>query len=271
MNLQAAVLGCSAAILLGGVATAQSYNVVPGGYSCADITPDGTLVVGTGLDSVSGNYGAYYWRWQVDPLPTFIGGQTATGVSDDGTVITGNMDDPATGKQVAGRWTQATGWVPLGALLGDCGSISSGYDISGDGNKLVGLGWNNCSGQGYLYTVGGTPSPMVGLEHLWNGQNRTSAISADGSVAVGFAQGNFSRTPAWWKTDTAAGTVPDPDDLGEYYGLNEDGSVLLGGRNGDGFYETWDANLSTYVPTVIGGLNPGWATAPVSVAPVSMA
>jgi uncharacterized membrane protein len=256
MNLQRAILGCSSALLLGGTAAAQSYTVVPGAYSCSDVTPDGELVVG------SGSGGAYYWRWRTDPAPTYVGGSTATGVSNDGTVITGNMKDPATNKQVAGRWTQATGWVPLGALNGSCGSISSAYGIDGSGNKLVGLGWNSCSGQGYLYTEGGTPNPMQGLEMLWNGNNRTSAISDDGTVAAGFAQGNFNRTPAWWKTDTLLGTVPDPDDVGEYYGVSADGSVLLGGRNGDGFYETWDAAQSTYVPTVIGGLNPGWGTAP---------
>ena len=55
----------------------------------------------------------------------------------NGDVITGNMKDPATGAQVAGRWTQATGWVALGGF-DTCGSISSGYDIDGSGTKLVG-------------------------------------------------------------------------------------------------------------------------------------
>ena len=144
------------------------------------------------------------------------------------------MYDPVSGnKQMAARWTQATGWVPLGGLGSGCDFfISNSYDMNADGTQIVGLSWNGCSGQGFVWEQGGTPTEMKGLEHLWNGNNRASAISADGTVAVGFAQGNFSRTPASWNTSDQLGVVPDPDDVGEYFGLTDDGSILLGGRNG---------------------------------------
>jgi hypothetical protein len=247
-------------LLLAGAASAQSYTAIPGGaYQANDITPDGEIVVGTGSN------GAYYWRWRVDPAPIDIGGDWGKSISDDGTVITGNMKDPVTGQQVAGRWTQATGWVSIGGLGSSCGSISTGMDVNGSGTQVVGLGWPSCSAQGFLWTQGGTPFEMIGLESMWNGQNRASAIAAEGPIAVGFAQGNFSRTPAWWRTDTQLGTVPDPDDVGEYYGVNRDGSILVGERNGDGFFEEWNPITSTYVSHPIGGLNPGWTTAPQDI------
>ena len=130
--------GRTAALVLGGTSIAQSFTQLPADiYGCQDITPDGEIIVG------SGTGGAYYWRWQTDPAPTYIGGKGAVAVSDDGSVIAGSITDPtgATSKTVAARWTQATGWVPLGAegSLASCGSsYSSTWDMNADGSIIVG-------------------------------------------------------------------------------------------------------------------------------------
>ena len=239
----------SFALLLSSVASAQSYTAIPGGaYQANDITPDGEIVVGTGTG------GAFYWRRNVDPLPTYIGGQAAQAVSDDGSVIAGYMDDPASGKGIAGRWTQATGWVSLGAEFSTSAcssSLSSSWDMNADGTKIVGGTWiSGCDAVAFLWEEG------VGvkvLDVLGNKSNRPRAISADGTQIVGFAQGNSSRTPARWSASDLLGVVPDMDDLGEYYGLSDDGRFLLGGRNQSAFYEL---DGTTYD---IGGLNPGWS------------
>jgi uncharacterized membrane protein len=251
MNLSRMLLAGSALALVGGAASAQSYQAIPGVFAASDITPDGQIIVG------GGSGGAFYWRWKVDPAPIFIGAQGAVAVSDDGTVIAGNMSDPTTGMKVAARWTQATGWVPLGGLTGSCsGTITSCYDMSGDGSTIVGLGWTGCSGQGFLWTQA---NGMQELEWLGNKGNRASAVSADGTVAVGFAQGNFSRTPAHWTTSDQLGVTPDMSDGGEYFGLTDDASILLGGRNGYAFFE------ENGVETNIGNLNPGWSGYAVDV------
>ena len=250
MQASTSPLALSALALLGGVATAQSYTAIPGSSSALDVSADGQVVVGRGFDSSAGSSSAYYWRWKVDPAPVFIGGQDAVAVSADGTVIAGNTKDPATGMKVASRWTQATGWVALGGLTGSCsGTITSAYDMSDDGSAIVGLGWTGCSGQAFLWTQA---NGMQELEWLGNKGNRASAISGDGSLAAGFAQGSFNRTPAHWTTGDQLGVTPNMDDVGEYHGSNFDGSILVGGRGGHAFFE------ENGVETNIGNLNPGW-------------
>ena len=238
--------------LLGGAASAQSYTPIPDSAYAFDVSADGEIVVGRGVDPGTGSASAYYWRWRTDPAPTFIGGDEAVAISADGTVIAGNMDDPGTGLQVAGRWTQATGWVPLGGLGGSCsGTITSAYDMNADGSAIVGLGWVSCGGRAFLWTQA---NGMQQLEKMGtsNGGNRASTISGDGLVAAGFAQGNFNRTPAHWNTGDLLGVTPDLDDVGEYYGSNFDGSILVGSRNGDGIFQ------ENGVETTIPKLNPGW-------------
>lgn len=217
------------ASLVAGSLSAQgaTYRPIPGAWNGADITPDGKVVVGDGPG------GAFYWRWQEDPVPTLIGNASAAAVSDDGSVIAGSMTDPGSGAQVAALWTEATGWQPLGGLpSGACGSLSTGYDITADGSAVVGLGWNGCSGQGFYWTEAGG---MQGLEHLANGNNRGSVIAANGSIIGGFAQGSFNRTPATWLPDLGGQTY-DVDAVGEIHGVNADGSVLFGEWNGAAFY-----------------------------------
>ncbi len=232
---------------------AQQYIELGPGTWCNDITPDGEVVVGTAP------LGCFIWRWRVDPSPTFINGADAVAVSDDGTVMTGNMADPMTGNQVAGRWTQATGWVPIGGIS-TCGSISSAYDITGDGSSIVGFVWvNGCDAHGFRWTDG------VGIEvldSLGNGTNRCSAISADGAIMGGFAQGSQNRTPSVWLPDLT-GQLYNIDWIGEVYGFSEDGSIILGAANGNAFSQ---AGLGGPL-TNLGKLNTGvqWTGIPEDV------
>ena len=199
-------------------ADAQQVVEMEPGTWVTDITPDGNIVTG------SGPGGAFRWEWRVDPAPTYIGGHGGTGISDDGSVIVGNMDDPTTGDQVAGRWTNATGWVPLGGVA-TCGSISSAYDVSGDGTQVVGLIWAGCSGRGFLWD---TTNGMQQLQDGGNGQNRATVINTLGTHIGGFAQGSFNRTPVYWDAATLTGFAEDLDDQGEVYGFNDNGSWSVG-------------------------------------------
>ena len=250
MKLPTFLATYTAALVLGGTGFAQSFTAMPGDvYNCNDITPDGEIIVG------SGTSGAYYWRWQTDPAPTYIGGKGATAVSDDGMVIAGYITDPsgATTRTVAARWTLATGWVSLGAEMSTAscgGGLSSASDMSADGSTIVGLTWVNlCSAYSYMWDQ---TNGVQLLEYLGNGGNNNRAIAADGSVIVGFAQGNSQRTLATWDPSDLSGNVPDMDAWGEYWGVSNDGRFLVGSRNGYAFYEL------DGVETNIGNLNPGW-------------
>jgi len=223
-------LSFAAATLVAGTLTAQgaSYLEIPGGWDGADITPDGKVVAGFGPFG-----GVFYWRWQEEPAPTFIGGNSVGAISDDGKVIVGDIAHPVTGEQTAAIWTEATGWQPLGGLpSGACGSLSNAYDISADGTAVVGLAWNGCSGQGFYWTQAGG---MQGLEFLANGNNRASVIAGNKSIIGGFAQGDFSRTPATWQPNLDGQTY-DTSALGEIHGVNAKGTVLFGEWNGSAFF-----------------------------------
>ena len=236
------ILATTGALLLGtAIATGQSYTAVPGSWGVNDITPDGQVVCGVGPS------GGFYWRWQVEPTPTFIGGNDAVALSDDGSVIVGCINGAA-GEEAA-MWTQAGGWVSLGFLPNalSCPSRSNAYDVSGDGTTVVGLSWDGCSGRGFIWTQA---TGMLELQNLGNGSNRASAISADGTRIGGFAQGSFSRTPALWMPNQS-GQLYNINDLGEVHGLSDDGSIVVGIYNGEGFYDVGQG------PVGLGTLNGG--------------
>jgi uncharacterized membrane protein len=243
-----------AAVLLAGVALAgpvagQQFIKLPLGSWANDITPDGEVVVGTYAG------GGFIWRWRVDPSPTVVPGGDMVGVSDDGTVVAGNIPNLVVGGTQAAIWTAGGGWQGLG-WLGTCDAFSSSaYDISGDGTTVVGLAWAGCSGRGFRWTAA---TGMQELQNLANGNNRCSTISGDGSALGGFAQGSFTRTPAYWAADTS-GFVLDPTFEGEVYGFNENGSKSVGTKYfSGGTYSAFLRDAQTGVITNLGKLTSTW-------------
>jgi len=232
-------------------------ELIPGAVSANDMSPDGRYVVGTTIggfpflrDMESGN-----------PSTLLYSGQSAVAVSDDGAVVLGNITDPELEAQVAAIWTAADGWTSIGHLGDGCGTYTSAYELSADGTVATGLGWIGCSGAGFRWSEA---TGMVALEHLANGNNRSSVISADGNLIGGFAQGSFSRTPSIW--DAAGnGTLMDPpngDALGEIHGMSDDGTILLGTWNGDAV--KWTNGVMEVIGQ--GSVHPGWTGIPMDIA-----
>jgi len=240
-----------------GPVAAQQLVTLPAGSVARDVTPDGEVVVGA-----YGFGGGFIWRWRVDPAPTVILEGNLVAVSDDGTVAAGNLL-VGSNDGTAGIWTAATGLQSLGFLPGSdplCGGgLSSAYDISGDGTTIVGLSWgDSCSGLGFIWTAA---TGMQPLESLANGHNRCSSITGDGSVLAGFAQGTFSRTPAFWNPDTS-GAVIDPNLQGEVYRCTEDGGQSVGTLYFTGsLYTAFIRDNQSGVFTNLGKLQSGWAAA----------
>jgi len=240
----APVLGLVVLLLTSSSALAQRHVPIPDGFSAADITPDGSLVVGT-----HDGGGAFIWDWRNDPSPTLLGGGGAVAVSDDGSVILGQMGDPlGSGLGVAALWTASGGWQSLGGFDDCSGSLSNAYALSGDGTVAVGLAWQGCNSYAFRWTA---DTGMVLMDNLANGLNRASAVNVDGSIIGGFAQGTFDRTPALWSAD-GTGTLYDINDQGEIYGFNNDGSTIVGEYNGLAFV---DDGVSL---DVLGNLNGGF-------------
>lgn len=254
MKTRLLAIGLLSLSWLAASAPAQSFITLPDGSWANDVTPDGEIVVGTHFN------GGFIWRWRVDPQPTVIPGGDVIAVSDDGSVLLGNTIDPITGGQIAALWTAAGGWEPLPGVS-SCGSVSSAYGLSGDGKSATGFAWaNGCDARAFLWTESGG---LELLDSLGNGTNRASAISQDGQVIAGFAQGIFARSPAVWSTD-GSGWIYDiddvGDDIGEVYGLNNDGSTILGAWNGDAFRD------EDGVVTIMGSLNGGnWTGIPTDI------
>jgi hypothetical protein len=245
-----------------------SLEKITGALSAMDISPDGRYIVGLAdLDENLVPDGLYRLDTVLDEMLILpADANDAVAVSDDGSVIVGDMPDPGDGVEVAGMWTQATGWQSLGWLPDalNCPSRSNGYELSADGSVAVGLSWDGCSGRGFIWTEAGG---MQELEPLANGGNRASVVSADGTLIAGFAQGTFNRTPAIWDGTTLAGTLiglDGPDAEGEVLGMNRAGSVLLGTLwLGESAFEAvkWTQTAGTWEPQRIGegSLLVGWA------------
>jgi len=240
---------------------AQQIKLLPKDSWATDVTPDGEIVVGNYNTAES-----FIWRWRQDPTPTIIPGGAAVAVSDDGSVIAGNFYNgtPDNNDDLAAIWTAATGWQTLGFIPGSSpgcgGGLSSAYDISGDGTTIVGLSWGpNCSGLGYRWTAA---TGMVPLQSLANGHCRASAISGDGTEIGGFAQGTFSRTPAYWQPN-GSGAVLNPNFQGEVYNFTENGDLSVGTvyLSGNAF-SAYIRNQQTGVITDLGKLHStNWAAA----------
>tara|TARA_R110002072_G_scaffold42064_10_gene117873 strand:- start:2369 stop:3616 length:1248 start_codon:yes stop_codon:yes gene_type:complete len=243
--------------------------------SAVDMTPDGRFIIGS-MDTDGDDLPDTGYRWdrltgEFLHIPTEIigtGADPMSAISDDGQVILGDIADGLDGiESTAGLWTAETGWVSLGFLpnAGSCPSRSSGYELSGDGTIAVGLSWDECSGRGFIWTA---ETGMLELENLANGGNRASVMSSDGSVIAGFAQG-FTRTPAYWDGLSRDGTVVDPTygATGEFYGVSDDGSILLGSWNLDDDIYGSAVTLIDGVVTPIGAgsLLPGWGGNPMDI------
>ena len=201
MNKMNALLSAAATALLCSAVSAQAaYQVVPDGGRAVDITPDGRYVLGTGTNPATGQWEGFIWEWQASPTPSYVLGPCdVDAISDDGTVVAGNFG--ATFGGPAGRWTQAGGWVPIGELGAPCGSsIANVYDMSGDGDVIVGLGWISCAAYPFRWTeaTGMVAGEDVGTWHLPT--SRASAVSRNGLRHAGFVQTN-NRAPAYWEAD----------------------------------------------------------------------
>lgn len=237
-----------------------SFTFIDGASSANDLSPNGRWVVGERVGG--GTYRLDMQSGTLLPLPEPA--VSAVAVSDDGSVVLGNI--VIDGEEFAALWRETTGvWTSLGSLPGGlaCPSRSSAYELSADGSVAVGLAWiNGCSGVGFRWTEA---TGMVQLQQLANGSNRASVVNSAGTLIGGFAQGSFTRTPAIW-TASGAGQLLDPtgDTIGEVYGMNDAGTILLGSANGKAV--KWTGGGSTMSVLGIGSVLPGWSGIPMDIA-----
>jgi hypothetical protein len=146
-------------------------------------------------------------------------------------------------------------WTALGNLgetVDD--TTSAGFYISGDGNTVVGNSWADPSnGNGYTVYAHGfawnQTEGTIDLGSLYANENRSTrgnAVSADGSVIVGYQDINGPWKSAVWRKNPAGGYFPnefllvDPNGSAtdEYNQLGECSAITADGNwiGGEGSY-----------------------------------
>lgn len=169
---------------------------------------EGVADNGVGSGAIGANN--EYFRWVPGSSPMSIGGVSPGGgvggqgkISNDGRYISGTTFNSAMGYHEMSRYDANTGsWTGFGAIPG-IGiqidqEVSSGWAVTGDGSAVGGLGWTS---QGTADTHAFMWQDGVGAIDLGTANTGTSAringLNLDGSVAVGWQDGNGRQGSAW--------------------------------------------------------------------------
>lgn len=188
------------AVLIGSVPaladdTFWSFPQSTSGY--ADGVSDNGVVAG------SGDGGYFIWTAVAGveaiggtPPGNGFGGQGK--IANDGSRVCGGFLNPATSLSELSLYDVATStWTPMGGIGGSSGAeASSGWNISGDGQSIVGLGWvDGGTAHAIQWTEG------VGMSDLGStvgGQSsRASGVDLDGNVVCGWQDGNGRQGAVW--------------------------------------------------------------------------
>ncbi|QBE61669.1 PEP-CTERM sorting domain-containing protein [Pseudoduganella lutea] len=218
----------------------------------------GITVSGSSADgSVIGAYVANdsYYMWTAATGVKAIGGAWHGGVasvSADGSRISGSAYG-SDGLTYAGYYSVGTGqWTTLGGIGGSSdASASSGWNISGDGKTVVGLGWVN---GGTAHAIASTPAGGMSDLGSIGGSSRANGVSYDGSVIAGWVeQPDGQWTGAYWKDGTLHNMVDDQGNaLQEAGAVSADGSWIVG----KGYFgQSWRYNTLTQQTEWLGDLD----------------
>jgi hypothetical protein len=172
-----------------------------GGSSCVALGMNGEGSVATGRCFVGGAIHAFHWSegtGMIDlgiPAPSFPH-SFGFGVSADGTAIAGLAYDASFSAPTGMRWRAGVGLELLGTLPG--GNYCELHDITGDGNVIV--GGSNSGASNRLAPVRWTEAD--GFIPVLLPAGATSGIfyatNPDGSVAVGYSEGDIYPRAIMW-------------------------------------------------------------------------
>ena len=254
------VAGCNEAEPAEPTPTPTGTLVLIPNYRAEDISSDGKTILLTDPASATADFYFYDIAAGTTTFKAAAGDAQfdfATGISNAGRVsaIHGKPEN-------AGLWLQASGWQDLGNIyptgceyddVTHDENQSGGWDIDSAGHTAVGLVWNVCNAEAFLWTDAGGAGGFVALDLLGDSTlaalgpvsppiNRATVISDDGLTAGGFASesvnvgGNdywIDRRPALWTSNGAGSMIPSggvyTDDCpGEVLAISGDGTRVAG-------------------------------------------
>lgn len=127
-------------------------------------------------------------------------------------------------------------------------NLGGAWDISADGQVIVGFDWDRCSTGGIVWSNTGGSMVAQQLEVMGAPypdspnppSNRATTVSDNGALIGGSAQTELvDRYPVIWNTASREGTIvpggPGIDWPGEVLSINSDGTVVGGTWGGQGF------------------------------------
>lgn len=216
------------------LAEAQLTVMGLGNYNVGAVSDKGVVSMHT-----SGG-GIFMWEANtgIVQIGSLSNGYPASGktvISNDGNRIASSVTNTATGFNeisiydvISSTWTNKGGLVPTGWD----GSVSSTWGISPNGNTIVGLGWltaSNAHAVKWDETNG-----VVDLGSMVSGRSsRANAVSADGSVVVGWQdEPTGTRSGAKWE-DGLESFITDSNgnNVGEAGAVSADGNTIIGAAN----------------------------------------
>lgn len=208
--------------------------VIPGGtvIAATDVSADGTVIFGA-LRVPQQGAGVFRWsaadglEFPLGPLETSFSFTNLAAAADDRTFAISRGNG---GEYEAARWTPQNGLQMIGDFSG--GDLrSKPYDISADGQTIVGVGTDEFGTRAFRWTANEGLVPMI------EGDNRefstvATGVSADGSVIVGFGPLLQGIDGPWrWTKEhgleilTRQGEAPSS---GWAFDVSDDGSRVVG-------------------------------------------
>jgi probable HAF family extracellular repeat protein len=225
---------------------------LPGGNhsSAHDVLADGSVIFGASALSS----GVQVFRWTQETGMVELGAPAVSAVSADGTVIVGTARHGYPERDEAFRWTEtSTTW--LGDLPGGQQASAAG-DVSANGSVVIGWSATSIGNEAFIWDAahGMRSIKQVLLDlGVWSVDGWTlgsaEALSADGTVVVGYGRNPGGYEEAWLAKVLCAGDLTgdgdtDQSDLGMLLGdWGCTGGNCEGDLDGDGDTDQADLGI----------------------------
>jgi probable HAF family extracellular repeat protein len=215
----------------------------PGSYA-NDVSADGTVVVGTSFKTIAGMPETRAFRWTatdgmvaLNPPPLALPSSMGLGCSSNGAVVAGAMGFVIAGTSFyeirnGAAWLDAAN-SSLGTAVGTPEVPSYlATDVVANGSMIVGTtrwpGFLPVAKEMFSWGADGFQElgMMPGGTYSW-----ADAVSADGSVIVGYGDLNGHLAAARWTKQTGVQPLPGlPDAIvaSQASGVSPDGSIIVG-------------------------------------------